>query len=498
MLRVTAVTPYLRAAGIPLAVLVLVTLLQIASAYGFIPSQAYLMDTIVAWVSTKGAPAIMVVSLLENTAVLNTYFPGAIAILSAMALTHDNPAAAVQIWLAITGGALAGQSISYLIGRTAKRFQRSGTTRTYVFWATYWHPYTSSFTALRAASQGMPFVQFALRCLPAVLVWNLFWGISMYIFGNFLGGGENFVRLIILYLIGWAILTMVQTWRAQHLHTNPQKEQGTFPRLAPLTGMNPRAFLSLLLAFGLFGASRAHELFGIGRSVGAMALDAPTFATPAPYAFLIWPVIFTLWTLMAIQQARPSQTGTLLWRRIGWPMAGAMATAIGWMLTAVLDGNGTPLLLLILAMDAFLMVALGRTVISLQTDIPPTPFHTWVTVPGLSIAAGWLTLATFLNLAGVLQLNVALPTSTPLGAIATLLAALVAGIAGIMLLRHHPVAVQGYAFAMVWGLAAVTVANSGPGHSAIGLESRHVAITAMFGAVVVLMVLAFVLHRRRS
>src|SRR5689334_1785640 len=125
--------------------------------------------------------------------------------------------------------------------------------------------------------------------------------------------------------------------------------------------MNPRALLSLILAFGLFVASRAHELFGIGRSVGAMALDAPTFATPAPYAFLIWPVIFTLWTLMAIQQARPSQTHTVLWQRIGWPMVGVMATAIGWMLTAILDGNGTPLLLLILAMDAFLMVALGRT-----------------------------------------------------------------------------------------------------------------------------------------
>lgn len=211
-MRLAVLKACLKAATVPLGILTAVLVLQLASWAGIIPTQASLMAAIVAWVAAKGAVAVFIVSVLENTAVFNTYFPGAIAILSAMALTHGNPVAAVQIWLAITCGGMLGQVISYLLGRRIQ-LSSSAVPHWSTFALTYWHPYTSSFTAFNAGSQGMSPTAFAMRALPSILAWSLFWGISMYCFGNFLGDAENFVRLIILYLIGWALISMVKALR---------------------------------------------------------------------------------------------------------------------------------------------------------------------------------------------------------------------------------------------------------------------------------------------
>ena len=253
--------------------------------------------------------------------------------------------------------------------------------------------------------------------------------------------------------------------------------------------MNPRALLSILLALSLFVVGRAHELFGIGRSVGDMAQDAPTFATPAPYTFLIWLLIFTLWTLMAFRQLRAPQQEQALWDRIAWPMVGVMAASNAWMLVAIMYGNGLPLLALIVALFGCLLVALGRTLASLQTGTPETRFTRCVVLPGLSVAAGWVTLATFLNLAGVLQLSFGLPTGTVTGSVVTLMAALITALVMVRRLRH-PVAMQGYALAVIWGLSGVVIGNSALSHSAIGSISLPVAIVAWCASFIVLAILA--------
>lgn len=251
-----------------------------------------------------------------------------------------------------------------------------------------------------------------------------------------------------------------------------------------------RPILFFTLAFAQFVSSRFHELSGLGRSVGAMAQDAPTPATPAGYAFLIWILIFTLWAVCAGYQARPSQRHSLLWQRISWPMITAMAAGNLWMLTAILYGNGLTLLVLIILMAATTFTALGRTVATLGTQVPATIFTTRILMPALAIMAGWLTLASFLNLAGVLQLTFGIPTGSTLGAIATLTSATLFGGYTLAALRRQPVAAVAYAGTLLWGLLAVVLANSNPALSAIGITNLRVAIAALVCAVAVWVILA--------
>lgn len=262
-----------------------------------------------------------------------------------------------------------------------------------------------------------------------------------------------------------------------------------------MQNLSIRHLLLLLLAPLQFLTSRWHEITGVGRSVGDMATDAPTLATPAGYAFLIWIFIFALQTAYAGWQARPSQRGTLIHARIGWPLVVALAASNLWMLTAIYHGNGPILLLLIVIMAAATFMALLRTVASYVADMSITPAARWLVLPMLGICAGWLTLATFLNLAGVLQLVLGLPTGGPAGAVATLLGAFVAAGTMLMLLRPSSVAVQAYGCAVVWGLLAVTLANATPSLSPLGAGNAVVALTAWLAAAAIVLGMAFVLRR---
>ncbi|RYG60654.1 MAG: hypothetical protein EON60_06340 [Alphaproteobacteria bacterium] len=257
-----------------------------------------------------------------------------------------------------------------------------------------------------------------------------------------------------------------------------------------------RHIFLLVLAPLQFITSRMHEITGQGRSVGDMSTDAPLLATPAGYAFFIWILIFALQTIYAGWQARPSQRGLALHARIGWPLVMALAASNLWMLTAIYFGNGLTLLVLISIMAVGVFTALVRTVASLTADIPSTAATQRLVLPMLGICAGWLTLAAFLNLAGVLQLLAGLPTGTSLGGIAILLAAFILAGCMFMVLRPSPVAVQSYGCALVWGLLAVTLANAIPAMSPIGVGSTGVAITAWLGALVTVMAMAALVSRR--
>lgn len=256
-----------------------------------------------------------------------------------------------------------------------------------------------------------------------------------------------------------------------------------------------RHMLILVLAPLQFITSRWHEITGVGRSVGDMATDAPLLTTPAGYAFTIWILIFTLQTIYAGWQGRPSQRGLALHARLGWPVVVALAASNLWMLTAIYVGNGLALLALILVMTGAVFIALMRAVASLAADTPPTPDIQRLILPMLGICAGWLTLAAYLNLAGVLQLVAGLPTGTALGGIAMLLAALMLAACMIMVLRSSAVAVQSYGCAVVWGLLAITLANAVPSLSPVGLGNTGIAFTAWLGALLIVAGMAFATHR---
>ncbi len=255
--------------------------------------------------------------------------------------------------------------------------------------------------------------------------------------------------------------------------------------------MKPRQLTTLILAPLQFLASAFHPLTGLGRSVGGMATDAPSAATPAGYAFSIWMVIFTLTTLYALHQARRSEANNPLYRAIGWPLAATMGLGSVWMLYAQLYGNGLTLLTIILLMGAGILTALLIAVRHHTAQLVSSPFYKYVIVPMLGLFGGWLTLAMFLNLGSGLYLTIGFPptflTSTALG---TLLASATLGLVILSRLRRSPLTATYYGLTLVWGLLAVAVTNTPGNPFTSPILSYPVGLMAIFLSCAILAYLA--------
>lgn len=190
-----------RRARTPLLFLILLLCLQIGAGVGLWPSYQDIFSAISKWLAGRGALAVFAVSLVENIAILNTYFPGAIAILGAMAATSGDPALALKVWLAITMGAAAGQTASFYIGRQVQRVKTNVTSLAML--TAYWHPFPGSLVSFTAGRSGSKEIDFFPRAGAILLFWNVFWGAAMYLFGNFIAS-ENSLAFIVGVLVVWA------------------------------------------------------------------------------------------------------------------------------------------------------------------------------------------------------------------------------------------------------------------------------------------------------
>lgn len=177
----------------------------------------------------------------------------------------------------------------------------------------------------------------------------------------------------------------------------------------------------------------------------------PTLLVAAGYAFAIWGLIFLLDVVYGLWQATGRRRSDALLDRI------APATAAGFALTALwmpLFSQGLFWLCLLVIFGALACIAWAA--LQLSRAAPVEGGRLWAWLP-LSLHAGWLSLAAFLNLA---QAALAFGWTRPdaqLGASLLLFA-----IAALVLLelnrrmRGNPA----YVAAALWGLAAVWIKQS--------------------------------------
>lgn len=187
-------------------------------------------------------------------------------------------------------------------------------------------------------------------------------------------------------------------------------------------------------------------LLGIGNSVGGRSDALATVPVqPAPYAFSIWSVIFTLSLAYAIYAALPAQKNNKILRRVGWWTAAAFAGNTLWMIIAQfvpLAWPTLPAIIFILAMSVGALLQISNASWS-----PKERILIWAPI---SMLAGWLTAAACVNLASVLRV-VDLYQSIAILILAAIIATLVLGRTRGNIL---------YAATIVWALVAVFLANS--------------------------------------
>ena len=189
-----------------------------------------------------------------------------------------------------------------------------------------------------------------------------------------------------------------------------------------------------------------------GPDNGTMSDRYPTLLVAAGYAFAIWGLIFLLDLVYAgWQLSGHRKTDDTLSRIAPWAAAGFALTAV-WM--PLFSMAQFWLCLLVIFAAAFCLI---RCAMILSHDRTPQEGQwLWAWLP-LSLHAGWLSLAAFLNLAQVIVAFDLLPTDDMTGWSLVLLMLAAAVLLGM---NHRMRGNIDYALAALWGLVAVYVKQS--------------------------------------
>ena len=224
--------------------------------------------------------------------------------------------------------------------------------------------------------------------------------------------------------------------------------------------------LVLLLAIATPVVAWLSQTGAFGPDQGTISDRYPTLLVAAGYAFSIWSLIFALDILHGVLQATGRRRQDRVLGRI------APATAAGFFLTAIwmpLFSQELFWLCVVVIFTALSCLAWSAWVLSRNRG----NFWSWL---ALSLHAGWLTLAAFLNLAQTIVAYEVLPTEDMLGWSTVLFV-----IAGAVLLglNHARRGNWAYAAAALWGLVAVYVRQSGsdlPGSSTTAWMAIGIAL----------------------
>lgn len=203
---------------------------------------------------------------------------------------------------------------------------------------------------------------------------------------------------------------------------------------------------------------------------GNLVNDGGETLRAAGYAFAIWSIIYVGLVGYAGYQALPFTQEMPRLRALGWPSVVAMTGCGAWLIAAAMDAKW--------ATVAIIMASAAVLTVPLLTRYPVQQrMEFWLLAAPLSLLAGWLTVASALNLLTVLtSYGMITVESAPVWAAGGILTVMVIGLAVTMQSRNWI-----YPLPIAWGLAGVAVAEQA--------NKQQIAMIAA-GAAVILMVIA--------
>jgi hypothetical protein len=193
---------------------------------------------------------------------------------------------------------------------------------------------------------------------------------------------------------------------------------------------------------------------GLGLSQRDFAAMGDSTLRAATYAFSIWSVIYLGLIAYAVWQALPRTPESPLLKAFGWPSVGAIAGCGLWIVAAAADMKwATVAIILGSAACAIWPLATNAAMVQAAQGR-----ERMLVVWPLGMLAGWLTIASALNLLTVLTFNgVITPDTAPVWGAAGVLAVIAVGLAVTWKTRLFA-----YAAPIAWGLVAVFVAERTP------------------------------------
>lgn len=247
----------------------------------------------------------------------------------------------------------------------------------------------------------------------------------------------------------------------------------------PTSAQMTRRLLVLAAVIFAIVIAYAQMAFDWGQTPAEFAADSDATLRVAGYAFSIWGVIYLGLLVYAVRQALPQTGESRLIQRLGWPSLLAFLGIGWWIVASAFDWEwGTVALifgsLLVLLVPMLAEAGTIRALSRMDRD-------RWTVVWPLGLLAGWLTVASPVNLLTVLTGNGSLPEALSPDVSALVAVTIVAVAALLVTFRLRTLA---YPLPIAWGLLGVFVAEQERSRELVAYGALSAAIAVLVGAVI--------------
>jgi hypothetical protein len=242
----------------------------------------------------------------------------------------------------------------------------------------------------------------------------------------------------------------------------------------------PRLLVIASVAFAIF-APASQALVGWGLSAAEFSASGNQTLRAAGYAFSMWGLLYAGMATYAVYQALPASNGSEVRERLAWPSIVAIAGCGAWICASALDWRWATVAIIVTAAAALTLGLVKSAHPAAAAGMRDRLLILWP----LAALAGWLTVASAINILTVLTAEGLIDGDT----------ALVAGLSGIAvvlavaLLVLRATRMPAYGLPIAWGLVAVWVAER---------ADNATAALAALGAAILILAYAAVTARRRS
>ncbi|KPF78378.1 hypothetical protein IP78_11310 [Brevundimonas sp. AAP58] len=247
----------------------------------------------------------------------------------------------------------------------------------------------------------------------------------------------------------------------------------------PTPAQNTRRLIVLASVGFAVIAGQLQQFAGIGQTPAEFSADSDATLRVVGWAFAIWGPIYLGLIAYAVRQVLPQTGESDMIRWFGWPSVLAFLGIGWWILAAAWDAEIATIVLIFGSLSVLVIPLLTHA--RAIRDLPRWDRDRWLVAWPLGALAGWLTIASPVNLLTVATGNGDLPPSLAPTAWALLA---VTGVAVFALFVTWRTRLLAYPFPIAWGLLGVFVAEQDKGNVALAFGALAASLIVLGGALV--------------
>jgi hypothetical protein len=224
-------------------------------------------------------------------------------------------------------------------------------------------------------------------------------------------------------------------------------------------------------------AGQLQQFGDLGQTPAQFSADSDATLRVVGWAFAIWGPIYLGLIAYSVRQVLPQTGESDMIRRFGWPSVLAFLGIGSWIVAAAVDAEIATIVLIFGSLIVLLIPLLSNT--GLIRSLGRWDRDRWLVAWPLGALAGWLTIASPVNLLTVATGNGDLPAALAPTAWALLA---IAGVAAFALFVTWRTRLLAYPLPVAWGLVGVFVAEQDKGNATLSSGALAASVVVLVGA----------------